>query len=144
MAEFIMKKMCEEKYRRSRDRQCHDWEIASAGTENYHVGKGADARGIRTALKQGVDMRSHIARQLTLKDFDVYDVIYSLATDVTLEISQIAKSETRMKKVKLFMDELFPNEHQSVPDPWYGEEKDFEPVFALIKRVCEKIISQTL
>lgn len=136
MAEYILKKMCAEKN--------IDWEIASAGTENYHVGEGADTRGVRTALRHGVDMRSHIARQLTQKDFEEYDVIYSLATDVTHEISHIAKSETRMKKVKLFMDELFPREQQSVPDPWYGEEKDFEPVFALIERVCEKLISQTL
>ena len=134
MAEYILKEMCAEKNL--------DWKIASAGTENYHVGESADARGIRTALKSGIDMRKHVARQLTKKDFDYYDVIYSLATDVTHEISHIAKSDERMKKVKSFMDELFPGEMKSVPDPWYGDEKGFEPVFDLVKRVCEKIIAR--
>ncbi len=132
MAEYILKKKCEEKKL--------NWEIASAGTENYHVGENADARGIRIALKSGIDMRKHVARQLTKKDFDYYDVIYSLATNVTHEISLIAKSDERMKKVKSFMDELYPGEMKSVPDPWYGDEKGFVPVFDLVERVCERII----
>ena len=134
MAEYILKKKCAENNL--------DWEIASAGTENYHVGNGADERGVRTALKRGVNMSSHRARQLKQKDFEYYDVIYSLATDVTNEIFLIARSDARMKKVNSFMDELFPGEKLSVPDPWYGNEKDFEPVFELIEKVCDKIISE--
>ena len=142
MAEYILKNKCAAHHL--------DWEIASAGTENYHVGESADARGIRTALKSGIDMRKHIARQLTQKDFEEFDIIYSLATNVTHEIALIAKSESRslspadMKKVKLFMDELYPGENKSVPDPWYGDEKGFEPVFDLVEKVCEKIISNAI
>ncbi len=132
MAEYILKRKCRE--------QNLDWEIASTGTENYHVGKSADERGIRTALNYGTDMRVHKARQLTPKDFDYYDIIYSMATDVTHEMAFIANRESRMKKVKLFMDELFPGKLQSVPDPWYGNEKDFIPVYELVERGCEVII----
>lgn len=132
MAEYILKRKCKT--------YNLDWEIGSAGTENYHVGKNADERGIRTAMKFGTDMRTHKARQLTQLDFDEFDIIYSMATDVKIEMSYIAKSETRMKKVKLFMDELFPGKLQSVPDPWYGDEKDFVPVYELVDRVCEEII----
>ena len=85
-------------------------------------------------------MKVHRAKQLTGKDFDYYDVIYSMATDVTHEMALIAHSETRMKKVKLFMTELFPGKLQSVPDPWYGDEKDFFPVYELVERVCNEII----
>lgn len=134
MAEYILKKKCRELNL--------DWEIASAGTENYHVGKGADDRGIRTAMKFGTDMKAHRAKQLTSKDFDYYDVIYSMATDVTHEMSHIASSESSMKKVKLFMDELFPGQHHSVPDPWYGNEKDFIPVYELVEKVCEVIVNK--
>lgn len=136
MAEYVLKNKCAAHHL--------DWEIESAGTENYHVGESADARGIRTALKSGIDMRKHIARQLIQKDFEEFDIIYSLATNVTNEISLIAKSESRMKNVKLFMDELYPGENKSVPDPWYGDEKGFEPVFNLIENVCEKIISNAI
>ena len=131
MAEYILKRKCEE--------QNLNWEIASAGTENYHVGKSADERGIRTAMKFGTDMKAHRAKLLTAKDFDYYDVVYSMATDVTHEMTFIAHSETRMKKVKLFMDELFPGKLLSVPDPWYGNEKDFVPVYELVERVCAVI-----
>jgi len=93
MAEYILKRKCLELNLA--------WEIASAGTENYHVGKGADDRGIRTALKFGIDMKAHRAKQFTAKDFDYYDIIYSMATDVTHEMAHIASSESSMKKVKI-------------------------------------------
>lgn len=133
MAEYILKSKCKE--------QNLNWEIASAGTEIYHVGKSADERGIRTAMKFGTDMKAHRARQLTAKDFDYYDVIYSMATDVTHEMAFIAHNETRMKKVKLFMDELHSGKLESVPDPWYGDEKDFVPVYQLVERVCDVIVN---
>ena len=85
-------------------------------------------------------MSNHKARELTREDFENFDVIYSLASDVTEEIQRIARSEERMKKVKSFMDELYPGEMKSVPDPWHGDEKGFEPVFDLVEKVCEKII----
>lgn len=39
------------------------------------------------------------------------------------------------------MDELHSGKLESVPDPWYGDEKDFVPVYQLVERVCDVIVN---
>ena len=53
-----------------------------------------------------------------------------------------ANSETRMKKVKLFMDELFPGKLQiDLLIAGMVMKKIFIPVYELVEKVCEEIIS---
>ncbi|MET0226295.1 MAG: low molecular weight phosphotyrosine protein phosphatase, partial [Dokdonella sp.] len=47
-----------------------DAEIASAGTENYHVGQRADERAIAIAEAHGYPLAAHRARQLQRADFE--------------------------------------------------------------------------
>jgi protein-tyrosine-phosphatase len=35
-----------------------------------------------------------------------------------------------------------PGKKQSVPDPWYGDEAGFQPVYELIYSGCERIVHQ--
>jgi protein-tyrosine phosphatase len=112
--------------------------VHSAGTERYHVGHPADMRATRTSKKYGVDISSHKARQVAAKDFHEYDHIYSMAVDVQEELEAIAPKEMR-HKAKLFMDVIAPGSNQSVPDPWYGNESGFAPVYELIREVCNRI-----
>jgi protein-tyrosine phosphatase len=119
-----------------------DWQVESCGTERYHVGESADKRGIKVCKEKGLDISSHIARRLTLVDFEEYDIIYALAVDVYQEISWIAKSEERMKKVILLLEEVYPNQNLSVKDPYYGKEKDFAEVYEQLDWVCDEIITK--
>lgn len=117
-----------------------NWEVDSAGTENYHVGEGADPRAVRTSMQNGIDISRHIARQLQRQDFACYDIIYAMATDVEHEILRKIMKKKDADRVRLFMDETNPGENLSVPDPWYGSEAGFQPVFKLIDKVCDDII----
>lgn len=136
MAEAILKKMTE-------DTGLH-LEIESCGTEPYHVGEHADARAIRTAAKHDVDLSKHIARQITKRDFKDFDVIYAMATDVYDLLRVQVKYASDLEKLKLFMDVLHPGKQLSVPDPWYGNEEGFEPVFELISQGCREILQQEI
>lgn len=40
------------------------------------------------------------------------------------------------------MDEYEPGSKGSVPDPWYGTEEGYMPVYELIERVCEAIVNK--
>ena len=44
-----------------------------------------------------------------------------------------------LKKVKLILNELFPNENIDVPDPYYGGEDGFENVYEMLDQACEEI-----
>jgi len=42
------------------------------------------------------------------------------------------------QKVDLLLNQLFPDKNLPVPDPYYGNENDFEEVFQLIYKACDR------
>ena len=76
------------------------------------------------------------------EDFDRYDKIYALANDVMDDIRRIAKKKFDPAKADLLMNELYPGRNMDVPDPWYGPEPGYHEVYALLEKVCEKIIEK--
>lgn len=113
--------------------------VHSAGTERYHVGKPADPRATRISMRYGVDISNHTARQVVAKDFHEYDRIYSMAVDVQEILEELAPKELA-HNAQLFMDVISPNKKESVPDPWYGNEAGFSPVYELIREGCHRIV----
>ncbi len=132
MAEVIMRAII--------DREGLDWEVDSAGTESFHIGKPAHSGTIKVCQINELDASTHIARQFKSNDFESYDVIYALATDVYSEIRRFAKHPEQMSKVKLIMKELYPDRNLSVKDPYYGTEKDFHQVYEVLVNLCETIM----
>lgn len=119
-----------------------DWEIDSAGTESYHIGEPPHKNSVLTCKENGIDISQQRARRLQIADFEKFDIIYALATDVYEEIAAIVKDANKMKKVKLILSEIYPDEKKSVKDPYYGVKKDYEEVFALLEKTCEAIIQK--
>ena len=44
--------------------------------------------------------------------------------------------------VHLFLNELHPNQNESVPDPYYGAEDGYHTVYKLIEETCNIIINK--
>lgn len=118
------------------------WEVASAGTNNYHIGEAPHRFSQKVCLLNGVDISAQRARRLTTADFGQYDIIYAMAGDVYSEIERIGGRHADMDKVTYFLDELEPGSNASVPDPWYGNEDGYMPVYELINRTCDAIIEK--
>jgi protein-tyrosine phosphatase len=118
------------------------WTVDSAGTNQWHKGGPADPRSVSVCAGAGIDLSGHIARRFRVDDFEAYDRIYSLATDVTEEIRAFSTSAAQMAKVRNFMDVLPGAPGRSVPDPWYGGESDFRECYALIERGCAAIVAE--
>ncbi len=114
-------------------------EVDSAGTSDYHSGAEADQRTIENGLKHGIDLSTHRARQLTPRDFGKYDQIYVMDTENYSDVIHQAANEDDINKVKLILDEINPGANLSVPDPWFGGERDFEIVFNLLYKACDTI-----
>ena len=51
----------------------------------------------------------------------------------------LAPNEEAKSKVKLILNEIFPNENVDVPDPYYGGQEGFENVFDMLDQACEEI-----
>jgi protein-tyrosine phosphatase len=117
-------------------------EVDSAGTSDYHIGGKADRRTIESGKKHGIDLSSHRGRQFEREDFEEFDLIYAMDSENHANMLYLARNEEEAKKVKLILNELNPGSNQSVPDPWFGGEKDFEKVFHMLDKACDVIINK--
>jgi protein-tyrosine phosphatase len=105
-------------------------EIASAATENYHVGSGADARSIASAKAHGYDLSTHRARQVEAADFSRFDAV--LAMDrINLETLRQRCPRDHAAHLGLFLAHAGLGSSMEVPDPYYGAPEDFDRVVAL-------------
>jgi protein-tyrosine phosphatase len=119
-----------------------NWMIDSAGTNGYHIGEAPHHLSQKVARMNGIDICDQRARRFEAADFERYDKIYALAEDVLDEMRRIARQKFDPKKAGLFMNELYPGKNLDVPDPWYGPEPGYHEVFAMIDKVCERIIEK--
>ncbi|HVB03164.1 MAG TPA: low molecular weight protein-tyrosine-phosphatase [Chitinophagaceae bacterium] len=117
-----------------------DWTVDSAGTESFHVHEPPHPFAVKTAALHGIDISMLRARKFTPGDFQHFDRIYALATDVYGEISHIGGAASPMDKVELLLNELYPGRNRSVPDPWNGPLHGFQEVFDLLEKACEMVM----
>jgi len=119
-----------------------NFDADSCGTADYHIGIPPDARTLKNALKNNVEIH-HIGRQFQKDDFGKYDLIIPMDSSNRNNLLRMAQSEADANKIKLMrsFDPLHKN--ADVPDPYYGNERDFQEVFEILDRSVENLI-QTL
>lgn len=117
-----------------------DISFDSAGTGGWHVGESPDKRMQETALRHGVDISDLRGRQFTAADFDAFDVIYVMDESNRENVLKLARNDAHRGKVKMLLNELYPGEDMSVPDPYFGGQRGFEHVFDLLQRSAEKVL----
>jgi protein-tyrosine phosphatase len=132
IAEGVLQHKCNE--------QNLNWVIDSAGTHNYHVGELPHESSRKICNENGIDITYQRARQFQKSDFEKFDIIYALATDVYQTLLSKASSPFEKNKVKLLLDELYVEKGKSVKDPWYGEYDGYIEVFDEIENACEAVI----
>lgn len=114
--------------------------VDSAGTSNYHVGQAPDHRMRATAKKLGCPIDELRARQFSVNDFDDFDIIYAMDSSNYNNIVALARNENDSSKVRLMLNELYPNENRAVPDPYFGGEQGFIDVFNMLNEATDTII----
>ncbi len=113
--------------------------VESAGTAAYHVGNKPDPRSIAVARQNGLNITNQRARKFTKQDFEDFDIIYAMDNSNYQNIIALAENEEEKSKVKLILNESFPDKNLDVPDPYYGGDKGFENVYNMLDNACEII-----
>jgi protein-tyrosine phosphatase len=106
--------------------------VDSCGTSDYHVGEAPDYRAVKTLEKQGIDISGLAARQFMIDDFDRFDHIFAMDVSNLMNIIAKARNESDKAKVSLLLDEIYPGENRSVPDPYFGGIDGFDEVYKMI------------
>jgi len=119
-----------------------DVEVDSAGTISLHQGEAPDSRMVETARKNGTDISFLRARQFKVEDFENFDYILSMDFSNKKNILSLARNEEDRNKVHMLLGELTNQEEASVPDPYYGTQKDFEHVYDLVDQATDILIQK--
>jgi len=118
--------------------------VDSAGTANYHIGDTPDRRAIMVALEHGIDISHQRGQQFRKSFFDQFDHIYVMDRYNYEDVMSMTRNHSDATKVKLILDEDESSTSKQVPDPYYGDKSDFEDVFNMLDRVCDKIAANLL
>ncbi len=116
-------------------------EVDSAGTHGYHVGERADQRSHQAALKRGVDMSDHRARQVVREDFAAFDYILVMDRKNHDHLMRECPPPHR-EKIHYLLDFAPQLGVREVPDPYYGGEHGFEHVLDLIEAASAGLMSE--
>ena len=114
-------------------------EADSCGTAHYHIGNSPDHRTIANALKNGVVI-DHLGQQLSYDHITDYDFILAMDKSNHQNILKLDKDGIYLKKVSLMRSFDNDRDDDSVPDPYYGTEKDFQQVFEILDSSVESFI----
>ena len=120
-----------------------DFEIDSAGLISYHSGEKADPRMRHHAAKRGINITS-IARKITTSDFSHFDYIIGMDDDNIRRLLEIAPDEQLYQKISKMSDYCQTHRVNSVPDPYYGGDSDFELVLNLLDDACNGLLDKIL
>jgi protein-tyrosine phosphatase len=96
---------------------------------------------IQTAKSNGIDISELRARQFTSQDFTAFDRIYVMDQSNYNNVLRLANTNADRQKVYLLLDHLYPNKQLEVPDPYYGNQSDFDAVFTLVNEATEALIT---
>jgi low molecular weight phosphotyrosine protein phosphatase len=133
LAEGVLKSMLDKEH----------FMIDSAGTASYHIGGKPDERSIIIARENGVDISKLRARTFTEEDFEKFDYIFVMDKNNYIDVLSLSNSQEHKEKVFFLLDKLnTPMEMKELPDPYYGDEKDFISTYLAIKEACEVISSK--
>lgn len=115
--------------------------VDSAGTAGFHIGAAPDARMCATAKNRGISIDDLQARQFETADFDRFNIIYAMDESNQSDILKMARDDRDRAKVRLILNEIYPGENKSVPDPYYGGDQGFEDVYDMLDAATTKIIN---
>ncbi|MDX8397483.1 MAG: low molecular weight protein-tyrosine-phosphatase [Mariprofundaceae bacterium] len=107
------------------------FDFSSAGTGDWHIGKGADPRSAATALQYGLDLSQHKAQQITSAKLQQWDWFIAMDQDNYRNLLAMGVNSER-----LLMMRQFESDHDvvaDVPDPYYGGEAGFEDAYQMLK-----------
>lgn len=114
--------------------------IDSAGIGSWHVGQLPDVRMRRHGKRHGYDFNSR-ARQFSPDDFSYFDYIVGMDKENIRDIMRKARNDRERAKVICLADYLSRHpHHHEIPDPYYGNDSDFELVIDLLEDACEQLL----
>ena len=112
----------------------------SAGIGNWHLGDPPDYRSIEIAFANGIDLSKQRARQISPIDFQNFDLILAMDQQNLSNLQLMKPTNSKCELALILQYAGLGND--AIPDPYEGDEEDFELVYNLIKSAGDRIIDK--
>ncbi len=112
----------------------------SAGTIGNHAGEGAFPKMKRVAAKRGYNLTSVSRPVRPERDFDTFDLIIGMDDHNIADLKKMVSGRLVKAKICKMTDYCTHYKNTYVPDPYYGDTKDYELVIDLLEDACEGLI----
>lgn len=116
--------------------------VESFGTADYHVGSAADRRAAAALRRRGWPPDGHRARCITAADIAEADLVLASDHSNLSHLKRLARNEEDRSKIRLLrsFDPAVTASDDEVPDPWFGDESDFDHALELIEAACRGLV----
>ena len=117
-----------------------DFVIDSAGIGPWHAGELPDSRMRKCGARRGYDFSTR-ARQICREDFARFALVVAMDNDNVRALHALTRNSEDREKIVCLADFFTENRrYTTVPDPYYGTERDFETALTLIEDGCRGLI----
>lgn len=113
-------------------------EVDSAGTGHWHVGNPPNPRMVAAGARAGLAIDGH-ARQVTASDLDDFDLVVAMDADNLAELQRMARGRDTAT-IRLFRSFDDGADGTDVPDPYYGQDDDFDHVVGMVRPAAAGLV----
>jgi protein-tyrosine phosphatase len=116
-------------------------DVTSAGTGNWHAGDGMDPRARDALRRRGYEDHGHVARAFETRWFDSTDLVVCLDRghqQTLLSLARGRSGDDRYLDRMVMLRSFDPRAGGAVdvPDPYYGDDAEFEVCLDLVEAAC--------
>ncbi|HLR17965.1 MAG TPA: low molecular weight protein-tyrosine-phosphatase [Alcanivoracaceae bacterium] len=113
--------------------------IDSAGTGDWHIGKGPDPRTVQEAATRDYDLTALRARQVSSADFAKFDYVIAMDEE-NLKNLEAMKPAGYEGYLGLFLPFAENVQEKEVPDPYYGGPEGFTLVLDMVEKASAALL----
>lgn len=116
--------------------------VDSASTGNWHAGSAPDPRSLTSALARGYDASTHLARQVCADDFTSFDSLLVMDRMNLRDVLAMAPGQGHDRVALFLKGTVLPGGIVELPDPYYGQARDFDRVVELAEQGVDGLIAR--
>lgn len=119
------------------------YSVDSAGIIDYHQGELPDSRMRAHARKHGYELTHH-SRPIVPEDFHKFNLIVAMDNRNYDKLLRMASAEGVDTGIVVKMADYLQHHpaYDTIPDPYYGTDRDFELVIELLEDACQNMLEE--
>lgn len=117
--------------------------VTSAGTGGWHTGEPMDRRAAAVLAARGYDPSRHVARTFSMDWYAENDLLLAMDASNHADMADLAPDVAALQKLRMFrdFDPQATEDDNEVPDPWFGGERGFHAVLAMVERTADALVA---